>query len=174
MFLQTIKFAAKGISLDFESSVRVKTLRNRLQRHTTMNAMRGRSNGVVVSMQNDEFVMRKLRTPLLYAGQPLLFGQLTTEGDKTRVSGKFMFSPLFRAAFWLVTLFVVVYFGATGYRAIAEMITGTDPLELVGYSIKVLISPVIFLLMLMWYGSTLNYCFNDMEQIANSLQKAAK
>lgn len=136
--------------------------------------MRKHSDGIVASLNGDEFVMRKLRTPFLYPGQPHLFGRLESDGNKTHVSGRFTYSPLFRAAFWLITLFAVVYLGATGYRAVEELITGTEAVELIGYSIKVLISPLIFLLMMMWYGSSLRHCFNDIEQVADSLRKAAR
>ena len=139
-----------------------------------MNAMRTQSDGIVTSIRGDEFVMRKLRTPFLYPGQPHLFGQLESDGNKTHVSGRFTFSPVFRAAFWLITLFAVLYLGATSFRAVAELLNGTDAVELIGYSIKVLVSPVIFLLMMMWYGSSLRHCFNDIEQIAESLRKAAR
>ena len=169
--LKTIKFAIKGIELNTHTTAPIDEITGRLKQYSLTKALFGRTQSIVARTHNESVKMYRLGVPLLILGKPVLYVQLTADETGTVMSGKFTFSILSRAIFWLSHLGVIAMFGIGIFRIVSAQ-SRDEPIVWYLYgSLALLVSGMIVFLIYSWYSWTWQNRRADMTLLADSLKE---
>ena len=170
MMLRIIKFAIKGIELNTHTTVPIDGITKRLKQYSLMKALFGKTQRIVARTRNENIKMYRLGVPILILGKPVLYVRLTEDETGTVISGKFTFSILSRAIFWLGHLGVIGMFGIGIFRIVSAQ-SRDDPYVWYLYgSLALLVSGMIGFLLYSWYSWTWQNRRADMSKLAEGLK----
>lgn len=168
--LRIIKFAIKGIELNTHTSVPIDGITKRLKQYSLMKALFGKKQRVVARTRNENIKMYRLGVPILILGKPVLYVRMTADEAGTVISGRFTFSTLSRAIFWLGHLGVIAMFGIGVFRIVSAQ-SRDEPFVWYLYgSLALLVSGMIGFLIYSWYSWTWQNRRADMTMLADSLK----
>lgn len=168
--LRIIKFAIKGIELNTHTSVPIDGITKRLKQYSLMKALFGKTQRIVARTRNENIKMYRLGVPILILGKPVLYVRMTVDETGTVISGRFTFSILSRAIFWLGHLGVIAMFGIGIFRVVSAQ-SRDEPIVWYLYgSLALLVSGMIGFLIYSWYSWTWRNRRADMTMLADGLK----
>ena len=142
----------------------------RLKQYSLMKALFGKTQRIVARTRNENIKMYRLGVPILILGKPVLYVRMTADETGTVVSGRFTFSILSRAIFWLGHLGAIAMFGIGIFRIVSAQ-SRDEPIVWYLYgSLALLVSGMIGFLIYSWYSWTWQNRRADMTMLAEGLK----
>ncbi|MXZ56841.1 MAG: hypothetical protein F4Z14_11835 [Gammaproteobacteria bacterium] len=135
-----------------------------------MKAVFGKTQRIVARTRNENIKMYRLGVPFLILGKPVLYVRMMADETGTVISGRFTFSILSRAIFWLGHLGVIAMFGIGIFRIVSAQ-SRDEPFVWYLYgSLALLVSGMIGFLIYSWYSWTWQNRRADMTMLTERLK----
>lgn len=170
MFVDTLKFAWSGLPFSVNYTASSETVLGQLRSFTATRALLGQTRRVVIRAKRERIVAHRLHAPILGGACPNLYASIESTDQGCRISGRFTFSVLARAAFWLAN-FAIPFVLASGIFRVVRAYSADASIESIfGFSLVALAAPVGGALLYILFHHQMQKHREDILEIAEALR----
>ena len=174
MIFDSFIFAWRRPSLTLTTSQSLEEVNAGLSQYSFFKALKKDSTRIVVSIRKSTISAKKLRNPFTAFGRPVFHGRLVEADESVLLTGKFSFTTLMQAKFWLLQIACAIGFGLGIYR-IGKAIMNSQPLiDMVAWAFPAYIAILLWVVTAMVANFQVQRYRGDIEEISNLLRVVLK
>ena len=146
------------------------TVLRQLRSFTATRAFLGQTRRVVIRAKRERIVAHRLHTPILGGARPHLYASVESADEGSRLSGRFTFTVLARAVFWLANLAIPLVLASGMFRIVRAYVADASIESIFGFSLVALAAPVGGALLYVLFHHQMQKHREDILEIAEALR----